>query len=79
MDTDKAVLVDADLTDRVIGIFYAVYNELGSGFLESVYENALAMALREAGLAVQQQVCLTVQFRNQVVGEFKADLLVAGG
>ncbi len=77
MDADKSVLVDADLTDRVIGVFYAVYNELGTGFLESVYENALALALREAGLVVQQQACLTVRFRNQVVGEFRIDLLVA--
>lgn len=77
MDTDKAVLIDADLTDRVIGIFYAVYNELGQGFLESVYENALAIALRENGLIVQQQACLTVRFREQIVGDFKVDLLVS--
>jgi GxxExxY protein len=76
MDTDKALLVDADLTDRVIGVFYAVYNELGSGFVESVYENALALALRQIGLDVQQQTCLIVRFRNQVVGEFRIDLLV---
>ena len=40
-------------------------------------KNALALALREAGLVVQQQACLTVRFRNQVVGEFRIDLLVA--
>ena len=78
MDADKTVLVDSDLTERVIGIFYAVYNELGTGFLESVYENALVMALRDAGLAVQQQVGLTVSYRDRVVGEFKADLIVSG-
>ncbi|MET0718401.1 MAG: GxxExxY protein [Pseudoxanthomonas sp.] len=76
MDTDQALLFDADLTDRVIGVFYAVYNELGWGFVESVYENALAMALRQIGLHIQQQACLIVSFRNQIVGEFRIDLLV---
>lgn len=78
MDTDKALLMDADLTDRIIGAFYAVYNELGHGFLESVYENALAIALREAGLAVQHQASLSVRYRSHVVGDFKTDLLVEG-
>ena len=76
MDTDKASLIDAGLTDRVIGVFFAVYNELGSGFVESVYENAFALALRQIGVDVQQQACLIVRFRNQVVGEFRIDLLV---
>ncbi len=78
MDTDKALLMDADLTDRIIGAFYAVYNELGHGFLESVYENALAIALREAGLAVQHQASLSVRYRSHIVGDFKTDLLVEG-
>lgn len=76
MDADKALLMDADLTDRIIGAFYAVYNELGHGFLENVYENALVIALREAGLAVEHQSTLTVRYRSHVVGDFKTDLLV---
>lgn len=78
MDADKTLLMDADLTDRIIGAFYAVYNELGHGFLENVYENALVIALRETGLAVEHQASLTVRYRTHVVGDFKADLLVEG-
>jgi len=77
MNADKAILADADLTDRIIGAFYAVYNELGHGFLESVYGNALLIALQDAGLTVEARKCLTVEYRSHVVGGFKADLLVA--
>jgi GxxExxY protein len=66
----------ADLTDKIIGVFYDVYNELGCGFLESVYEGSLVIALREAGLDVERQVPVPVWFRNYIVGEFRADLLV---
>lgn len=76
MNADKHPLLEAELTERVIGVFYAVYNELGSGFLESVYENAFAAALREIGLRVVQQAPIDVRFRGILVGEFKADLLV---
>ena len=65
-----------DLTAKIIGVFYDVYNELGYGFLESVYQEALVMALREAGLAVQCQVPVPVWFRRQKVGDFRADILV---
>ncbi len=70
-------LVAGDLTEQVIGAFYAVYNDLGPGFLESVYENALIIALDELELPVLPQVPLVVRFRRQVVGQFRADLLVA--
>ena len=66
------------LTDKIIGAFYDVYNELGYGFLESVYEEALAIALQEAGLRVQRQVSITVWFRGQDVGDFRGDLLIDG-
>jgi GxxExxY protein len=78
MNTDRNPLLESDLTERVIGVFYAVYNELGIGLLESVYENAFAAALREAGLRVVQQAPINVLFRGILVGEFKADLLVEG-
>ncbi len=61
-----------DLTEKIIGVFYDVYNELGYGFLESVYQEALVMALREAGLAVECQVPVPVWFRRQKVGDFRA-------
>lgn len=67
-----------ELTRRIIGVFFEVYNELGHGFLESVYVEALALALRQAGLTVKREFPLTVRFRNRVVGEFRADLVVAG-
>ena len=64
MNADQK-LKHGELTEEIIGAFYAVYNELGFGFLESVYENAMAIALREYGFSVEQQV-----------GEFRCDLLV---
>jgi GxxExxY protein len=78
MDTDKHGLIHQVLTERIIKVFYDVYNELGHGFLESVYEGAMEIALQEAGLEVQRQVRLKVTFRGRDVGEFVADLLVNG-
>lgn len=65
-----------ELTDRIIGVFYDVYNELGYGFLESVYEESLLIALREVGLTVDRQVPVPVWFRKHKVGDFRADLMV---
>ena len=68
----------ADVTEVVLRVFYQVYNELGGGFLESVYQAAFAMALRQAGLAVDAEVPVSVFFRGVVVGDFRADLVVDG-
>jgi GxxExxY protein len=76
MNADQAELIASDITERVIGVFFAVYNELGAGFVESVYQNAMALALRESGLKVEQEYPLTVSFRGETVGEFRVDLLV---
>lgn len=65
-----------DVTDKIIGIFYHVHNELGYGFLESVYEESLVIALRQAGLIVNRQMPVPVWFRNQKPGEFRADVTV---
>jgi GxxExxY protein len=65
-----------DLTYNVIGIFYDVYNELGHGFLESVYHRSLGFALESAGLKVRSHVKIPVWFRGQRVGLFEGDLLV---
>lgn len=67
-----------DLTQSIIGCAFEVINELGSGFLESVYENAMVLALSEAGLPVQSQVPIPVTFRGKRVGDIHADLLVDG-
>ena len=64
------------LTEGIIGCCFEVSNELGCGFLESVYEKALLIALRQKGFTAESQVSLNVQFRGQSVGEFYADIVV---
>ena len=64
------------LSERIIGCAFAVANGLGSGFLEKVYENALAHELRKAGLRVAQQQGVSVTYDDVIVGEYAADLLV---
>lgn len=78
MSTDSDGLLHRDLTKRIVGAFYDVYNELGYGFLESVYEGSMEIALRHAGLVVQRQVPVMVKFRGEQAGVFKADMLVEG-
>jgi len=68
----------SELTDLIVAVFYDVYNELGFGFLESVYRNSLRLALLDKGLTVEQEVPVTVFFRGQNVGDFRADLVVNG-
>ena len=64
------------LTERIIGCAFAVSNTLGCGFLEKVYENALALELRKAGLVVVQQYGMAVSYDEVIVGEYVVDLLV---
>jgi GxxExxY protein len=66
----------AVLTHKIIGVFYEVYNELGTGFLESVYQKSLALALESANLAVCSRVDIPVWFRGHQVGHFEGDMLV---
>jgi GxxExxY protein len=73
---EKQEYLYEELTKRIIGVFYEVYNELGHGFLESVYHNAMVLALRHAGLAVESKVPVPVWFRGQQVGAFEVDILV---
>ncbi|HEY4899379.1 MAG TPA: GxxExxY protein [Terriglobales bacterium] len=70
-------LKHAGLTDVVIGAFYDVYNELGHGFLESVYREAMIVALTQKGLSVEREKSVQVRFRGEVVGLFRTDLVVA--
>lgn len=76
MITDKQRL--CQITERIIGCGYRVANEPGSGFLEQEDENALALELRDSGLAGEQQVRLAVNYRGHVVGEYVAELLEEG-
>ncbi len=64
------------ITDRILGVFYDVYNELGHGFLESVYHRSLVLALESAGLKIRSRVDIPVWFRGYQVGQFEADILV---
>jgi GxxExxY protein len=76
MNTDKDGLKHKELTGKVIGVFYQVYDELGHGFLESVYQKCLGIALEEAGLTVCWPVTIPVWFRGKQVGRFEGDMLV---
>jgi len=76
MDTDKHRLDLDKITERVIGCAYTVGNTLGCGFLEKVYENALAHEIRKAGLKVSQQHGIQIRYDDLLVGEYVADLLI---
>lgn len=64
------------VTDKIIGVFYDVYNELGHGFLESTYAQAMVVALEAAGLHVDREYPVPVWFRGKTIGQYFADLLV---
>jgi len=74
--TDQNGLKHHELTEKLIGIFYSIYNELGHGFLESVYEQAFSIALAESGIFFQRQIAVPVWFHGQKIGDFRADLLI---
>jgi GxxExxY protein len=76
MNADTRGLKHKELTETIIGVFYEVYNELGHGFLESVYERAFDVALKAKDLEVLRQIDVPVWFRGQKVGDFVADILV---
>ena len=76
--TSSPSLKHSDVTDKIIGIFYDVYNELGHGFLESTYAQALVVALEESGLSTEREVPVPVWFRSKKVGQYYADLVVNG-
>lgn len=67
-----------EITDKIIKGFFEVYNELGDGFLEAVYEQALFLVLKDYKLLVERQKDIEVLFRKAVIGSYKADLVVEG-
>lgn len=70
-------LVHGEITGAIIETFFEVHTELrGIGFLESVYKRAMVIALRDKGLLCEVEVPMTVMFRGQSVGEYRADLIV---
>ena len=76
MNTDGHGLKHKELTGKILGVFFQVYDELGHGFLESVYQKSLEISLREAGLSVCWPVAIPVWFRRHQVGHFEGDMLV---
>lgn len=66
----------SDITEKIIQCFYTVYNSLGNGFIEKVYEKALSIELRRAGLQIEVQCPIKVYYQNEIVGEYFADIIV---
>ena len=75
MESNRAIKY-RELTEKVIGVFFEVYNELGHGFLESVYQKSFELALASKGLRVLRKIEVPVWFRGHQVGDFEADILV---
>lgn len=76
MNENQQPLLYADLTGKILEACFEVINELGAGFLESVYEKALLIALKQKGLVAKSQAPIDVIFRGVIVGQFYADILV---
>jgi GxxExxY protein len=72
----KKEFIHKELTEKIIKCFYEIWDELGGGFLESVYEKSLSITLKNAGLNHKCQAHLNVLFQNHLVGEFIADIVV---
>ena len=69
-------LLHHDLTRVIIGGFFSTHSQLGSGFLEAVYGNGLSLLLRRAGLRVEREVLFEIDFHGEVIGRYRADLIV---
>ena len=76
MNTDHKQGKHRILTEKIIKTFYEVYNTLGYGFLEKVYENSLIIELKKAGIAAMPHAPIKVLYDGEVVGEYFADILV---
>jgi len=70
------MLIHEEITQEIIGYFYKVYNHLGYGFMEKVYENAMCIELGQSGLQVKAQEKIEVYYNEEVVGTYYADLLI---
>ena len=82
MNTDShpissSILVEGELTEKILGAAFKVQNTLGMGFLEKVYENALSVELRKCGLTIENQKPFEVRYEGTIVGDYQADLVVA--
>uniref|UniRef100_UPI0040494C03 GxxExxY protein n=1 Tax=Flavobacterium sp. TaxID=239 RepID=UPI0040494C03 len=69
-------LLHKNITDKILKAYFSVYNSLGYGFLERVYQNAMYFELKELGVNVEAQKQIKVYYKNQLVGEYFADLII---
>lgn len=76
MQDNKTQMLHSELTESILGCCFDVMNELGAGFLESVYKNALTIAMKDKGLSVQVEKRFEVIFRGQKIGVYVADLII---
>ena len=76
MDPDYQDYKHKELTEKIIKIFYRVYNRLGYGFLEKVYENAMMIEFRKEGIPAVSQFAIRVFYEDETIGEYYADILV---
>ena len=70
------IFPEQELTGKIIGAAFALHNDLGAGFLEKVYSNALAVELGQTGISCEREVPFKVKFKNIVVGDYCADIVV---
>jgi len=78
MNTDIQDVKFRELTERIIKIFYKVYNTLGYGFLEKIYEHAMMIEFRKANISAVSQDPIKVLYDDEIIGEYFADILVDG-
>ena len=83
MNTDlspnsPSILIEGELTDKILGACFKVMNSLGAGFLEKVYENALIVELCKSGLSIVSQKPFPIRYEGTLVGEYQADVVVSG-
>ena len=71
-----AKFLHRELTDAIIGVYYNVFNELGYGFLERVYQNAMYVELKSEGFEVVAQKQIKVHYKGMLVGDYYADLII---
>ena len=76
MNTDYRDTKYKELTEKIIGIFYKVYNNLGYGFLEKVYENAMMLDFKKENIPAVSQYAIKVLYEDEIVGEYFSDILV---
>ena len=76
MNTEQQDFKHSELTEKIIKIFYKVYNRLGYGFLEKVYENALMIELKKENIPAISQSPIKVLYEGSIIGEYYADILV---